>query len=248
MSDPQFATDAAVSRQFDEGYRAWKSWSDDNFGHCDSASASYFAAELRFSGVAEGNLRILEIGFGNGAFLRFARDAGHDVVGLEVIDGLRNAARNAGYGVLDSLEQAAPESFDLICAFDVLEHVPQDALPALLLEIRRALRPGGRFLARFPNGDSPFGRAFQHGDLTHVTPLGSGKVEALAGMVGLQLISCGHGALPLDKLPLKKKILRLGAHAVKAMIERLVGALYFHRRVCLEPNLVVVMQRPAAQG
>lgn len=46
---------------------------------------------------------------------------------------------------------AFPSShFDLVTAFDVLEHLP--GVPALLREVRRVLRPGGVFLITIPTG------------------------------------------------------------------------------------------------
>jgi len=161
---------------FDETYRNWKNWTEDNFGRCDEWSSGYFTAELARIGMTDGMLRVLELGFGNGRFLRFSRDRGYAVVGVEVNRELCKVASAAGFEVHEDLSGVAGGNFDVVCAFDVIEHIPQSELPTVFTAVRDALRPGGIFLSRFPNGDSPFGRAFQHGDLTHVTTLGSGKL------------------------------------------------------------------------
>ena len=52
----------------------------------------------------------------------------------------------------DGLEQFAPESFDAISMFHVLEHEQQPL--DLLRRIHRILKPGGRLLVGVPNGNS----------------------------------------------------------------------------------------------
>jgi cyclopropane fatty-acyl-phospholipid synthase-like methyltransferase len=47
----------------------------------------------------------------------------------------------------------AAQSFDAICAFYVLNHVPRDLLPALFARVRGWLRPGGYFLATLGASD-----------------------------------------------------------------------------------------------
>jgi hypothetical protein len=59
--------------------------------------------------------RILDIGYGNGAFLKFALRCGMDVVGFDV--------HGEDFGV-PTLEHGDPGDFDLICFFDSLEHLP----------------------------------------------------------------------------------------------------------------------------
>ena len=59
--------------------------------------------------------RILDFGYGNGAFLKFARQHGMDVFGLDV--------HGEDFGVPD-LDHDMADDFDLICFFDSLEHLP----------------------------------------------------------------------------------------------------------------------------
>lgn len=72
-------------------------------------------------------------------------------------------------------------SFDLVIAFHVLEHVPDDA--RALAEIRRVLRPGGSALLQVPlrdgptledaSVDTPEGRLATFGQEDHVRVYGS---------------------------------------------------------------------------
>ncbi len=47
-----------------------------------------------------------------------------------------------------ALADLPAESYDVVTAFDVLEHIPDDS--AAIHEVFRALKPGGRFLAHVP--------------------------------------------------------------------------------------------------
>jgi SAM-dependent methyltransferase len=97
--------------------------------------------------------RLLEIGCARGTFLERAVRAGFDAVGVEVSPGASKAAgERTGVSVFTgSLEEASFEdtSFDVICGWDVIEHVPHPG--AFLNEIHRILKPGGRLLLSCPN-------------------------------------------------------------------------------------------------
>lgn len=67
----------------------------------------------RWLRLADGS-RILDIGYGNGAFLKFARQHGMEVFGFDVHD------EDFGIPALDH----GVAGFDLICFFDSLEHLP----------------------------------------------------------------------------------------------------------------------------
>jgi SAM-dependent methyltransferase len=97
--------------------------------------------------------RLLEIGSGFGFFLKAARDAGFDVHGLEFSANGRAHARAAfGLDVSDvPFERSglAASSFDVVCAFYVVEHLADPR--AFLLEAARLLAPGGLLFLRWPH-------------------------------------------------------------------------------------------------
>ena len=99
--------------------------------------------------------RVLEVGCGGGYVLRALKGAlpSSGIVGTEIYaDGLVYARRQVGSDVelLQADARAIPFSaeFDLICAFDVLEHIEDDE--AALAEMHQALRPGGGVLFSVP--------------------------------------------------------------------------------------------------
>lgn len=228
-------------------YAEWKHW--DGAFTTTPKLARYLAAEFR--GIALAGKRVLEIGFGNGGFLAWARAEGAEVSGLELNDAMREAARRHGYpaheGSLADLAAGAAR-YDLIVAFDVIEHWDTDELVANFAHIRTLLVPGGCFIARFPNGHSPFGRIFQHGDFTHKSTLSAYKIEYLALTTGFAIVRIDDERRVSSK-PGPLRALRQHWLALRRRwIERSISRIYGIRRLPLAPNLVAVLQRPATEN
>lgn len=93
----------------------------------------------------------LDLGAAGGGNTRVLRDLAWQAVALEyAADGVR-AARERGVPTLRADAGSLPladTSFDLVVAFDVLEHLQDD--DAAVAEVRRVLRPGGTFLVAVP--------------------------------------------------------------------------------------------------
>jgi 2-polyprenyl-3-methyl-5-hydroxy-6-metoxy-1,4-benzoquinol methylase len=234
--------DRAADPALYNGYVEWKSWRG-AFAASDR-EARYYAAE--FKGIALTGKRVLEIGFGNGSFLAWARAQGAVVTGTEAIDALVEQARAKGFDAqpasLTDLAAAARQ-FDLVVAFDVLEHWSRRELLANLRQIHALLAHDGLLLARFPNGHSPFGLVHQHGDLTHVTALSSSSATQLAQMTGFAVVRIDNER----RVPLKAKPWTwLKFHwrrFRRARIEVTFGKLYGFGRLPLDPNLTAVLRK-----
>jgi SAM-dependent methyltransferase len=96
--------------------------------------------------------RIVEIGAGTGGNIAMLEQFGA-VTPVEMSDLARQIAwektgRDFLYGYLPDRIPVAPESVDLICLFDVLEHVAEDE--ASLIAMRRLLKPGGKVVLTVP--------------------------------------------------------------------------------------------------
>ncbi len=225
-------------------YAAWKHW-EGAFAPTDRESR-YFAAEFR--DVPLRGKRVLEIGFGNGAFLAWAKGEGAAVAGVEINAEMREAAHRHGFETFDvPLGELAARGarHDLVVAFDVLEHWSMDELVENFRAIRALLVEGGLFLSRFPNGQSPFGRVFQHGDFSHRSTLSTYKIEYLAGIAGFDIVRIDNPCrVPSRPGPLAS-IRHWWLARRRRWIERSIARLYGIRKLPLDPNLVAVLRKTA---
>jgi len=90
--------------------------------------------------------RVLDVGCGEGVLVEELRGTGLDVTGID----LNYRSDHVIQGDLLALP-FADASFDAIVLLDVFEHLAFADQPRALAEIRRVLKPGGRFVASIPN-------------------------------------------------------------------------------------------------
>jgi 2-polyprenyl-3-methyl-5-hydroxy-6-metoxy-1,4-benzoquinol methylase len=236
--DPNYGSD----------YQNWKKWQD-GFGLLDDDTRYYFDAEMRRAGFnCFGPLKVLEIGFGNGLFLRYANEKGWEVHGVEANSELVENALQAGFVAIGPTELSRLEvaSYDLIVAFDVLEHISANEAVSFLGDLLRLLKKGGQLIARFPNGDSPFGLVSQNGDVTHLNAIGSRKIEYYSSVLGVELVSCVGQVIPLKSARLDKTIRRASRFLVSKLVDWLVNVTFLPgMRVKYTANcLVAILRKP----
>lgn len=235
---------AADSANLYGGYAQWKQW-DGDFSASDR-DARYFTAE--FADIELAARRVLEIGFGNGSFLAWAKAQGALVAGTEIDEGMLARAREKGFVALPSVlaELAASgQRFDVVVAFDVFEHWDKETLIANLKCIAVLLDTGGLVLARFPNGHSPFGRVHQHGDITHQTALSKSSIEQLAGITGFTVVRVSNAASVPVRCDMWSALKHRWRKRRRARIEVMIGKLYGIGRLPLDPNLTAVLRKQA---
>jgi SAM-dependent methyltransferase len=233
-------------------YLQWKGWNAEEFGVLSRKKEADIAALIRKSKTAlPPGTRVLEIGFGNGSFLAYGKKRHWEMHGTEVNAGLLGRARQEGFRVVhsDNLEPFPDNHFGLVAAFDVLEHLPQDKLEGFLREIQRVLGDGGIFIARFPNGDSPFGGFLQHGDPTHITTIGSLMARYFANKTGMEIAYLGGEPQPLWA-GLPQFAYRAFAIPIRHMMNLFINLIFSPRiRIAFcSPNLVMVFRavKPAS--
>lgn len=105
------------------------------------------------------NKKLLDLGCGDGTFLKLAKQYGLKTYGLDIS---KNAIKTANtilgvtaYQCNLSAEQIPFPSayFDIITAFDLVEHVKD--VSHLFAEVKRVLKPNGIFYFITPNGRQP---------------------------------------------------------------------------------------------
>ena len=96
--------------------------------------------------------RILDLGAGMGGFLAGLSELGARVFPADVSHESLLRCRERGFpgGVVSSGYHLpyAGGSFDLVCMFDAIEHIPDDR--RVMREVARVLRPGGRVFVSVP--------------------------------------------------------------------------------------------------
>jgi len=102
--------------------------------------------------------RVLEIGCGSGHFLSMAQQEGHVATGIEINERAIDTGKAAGLdirsGTVEQFGESCDSPFDVVCAFQVLEHV---TAPCSFIESSlRCLREGGLAIFAVPNGEGVF--------------------------------------------------------------------------------------------
>lgn len=129
---------------------------------------------------------LLEIGCGTGEFLEVAKLNGHIVTGVEISGAaVKNIkSRRPDINIKHCyLHEAGfrPESFDVIVAFHLLEHI--EDLRTFLSHIKFLLKPGGLFYVRVPNLDSWYrkilGKSWWGFSIEHITHFTSRGLRTL---------------------------------------------------------------------
>jgi len=157
--------------------RLWRSL---RWGRSPNAGARKRWSFIRRWAPPGDEVHLLDVGCNTGyATELIARERpGWRVVGIEPSQPFARAARERGLEVrCGFLEDTSWEDeFDLLCAWDVIEHVPEPV--GFVRALRRVLRPGGRAILHCPNYLSLRRRRQGHGwkilgppqHLHHFTP------------------------------------------------------------------------------
>lgn len=224
-------------------YASWKHWQGE---HDLAIMGERYAQELQRAGLPPAS-RILEVGFGNGDFLSWARQAGYRITGIEINPAFVASARLQGFDVqqgdIASLNFET-QKFDAIVALDVLEHLTKPEILEHLRTYNNLLAPDGVVIARFPNAASPFGIWAQVGDITHQTGLTSDTMVQFGLLSGFTMIYGGNAARSYRGGKRKGlAIIKRLTYMIRDLMEIFFGYLYFGQRVPLDMNMTVIMKR-----
>lgn len=143
---------------------------------------------------------VLDVGCGNGGFVRACLDREIDALGVEAFDASARVASVNGASVLQAAGEMLPlasRTLDVVRLKEVLEHVQRPL--ELASEMRRVLRPGGTFLCYVPTQWSqlyPFPANF-YDDYTHVRAFSRVGLQRLLEDAGFARIAIEGYTPPL---------------------------------------------------
>src|SRR5262245_48503921 len=132
--------------------------------------------ELQILAPLARNRSVLEVGCGTGLILGPLALTAQSAVGLDLSPEMLRTARARGLNVLLGSATQLPfsdASFDLVCSFKVLAHVPD--IRAALAEIARVTRPGGTMVLEFYN---PWSLRYLAKRVAGPQPISDGRTEA----------------------------------------------------------------------
>ena len=128
---------------------------------------------------------LLDLGCGLG----WMADHVREYVGLdaspEAVESAKGKGRDVRLGSLDDPLPFGGETFDAVLLKDVLEHV--NNVVAVVKEVRRVVRPGGRVFAT-----SPDAQRWVWNDYTHVRPFTRKAFRQLFTDQGFEVITAGY--------------------------------------------------------
>ncbi|MDX9733044.1 MAG: methyltransferase domain-containing protein [Thermoanaerobaculia bacterium] len=146
---------------------------------------------------AGSRLPIADLGCGRGEFLEALRARGLQGLGCDTNPVMVARCREKGLAVDEAdlfawLRARAVDSLGGVTAYQVVEHLPADALlPFVELAVSR-LAPGGRLLLETVNAESVYAMKWFWMDLTHVRPVPAPSLGRLMEACGLRNVTIAH--------------------------------------------------------
>ncbi len=234
--------DAAFRQALYGRYSEWKGWTP--FAYTPEQAETY-RGELGTADLA--GRALLEIGFGPGSLLAWARDHGARVAGAEVGRDSLDAAAAHGIELLPADLAGAVEAnrgrFDYIVAFDVFEHLTLAQIVANLDHCAALLKPDGLLLLRFPNAQSPFGAYHQYADVTHVTPLSGDVLGQLVLDGPLEMVSVKAAYRPRGDT-VGRRIVRWVRYRLQDLVQLSVRFVFVYTAPIASVVTVTLKRRP----
>lgn len=176
------------------------------------------------------DIEILEIGCGWGGYIYALKELGF--LNIDAIDIIPECCKvvmdDFGINVMciNALDffKKNNKKYDVIAAFDVIEHFNKNEIVNLMLSIFESLKKGGLFIMRAPYGGSLKGLHIRYSGFTHelaFTPL---SINELLKVIGFQKVLC----IPEPEL---------NRNLVKGLLRKLLNRI-IGRLLSIDPNFI----------
>ncbi|MBI1306154.1 MAG: methyltransferase domain-containing protein [Bacteroidetes bacterium] len=169
----------------------------------------YFRREFEKHLPDDKSIQLLDVGCGTGSFLKATEDLGYtnargidlspEQVQMASTFGVKNVELANALEFLGSHQN----SFDVITAIDLIEHLSKDELVEFLGLVRGALKDGGKAIFRTPNMDSPQASVFAFADFTHEVFLNKNSSMQVMSSCGFTNVKVDEGYMFIEN-PLKE--------------------------------------------
>ncbi len=149
--------------------------------------------------------KIADLGCGAGNMLAMLESLGYrNYIGVDhSVSQIHNSCVGSDklvHGDVFEFLSERKDTYDLLLAFDLIEHFTKDEALRFLRMCRNALVNGGRLVLQTPNGDSPYWAGQYYYDITHevcFTPSSLMRLMDLIGFVNCQAretgpVPCGY--------------------------------------------------------
>jgi 2-polyprenyl-3-methyl-5-hydroxy-6-metoxy-1,4-benzoquinol methylase len=231
-----------MSSNFYEGYGSLKGWDKQEFMNTPDGDRLFYEHYLGDLPIRDHS--VLEVGFGNGGFLGWAKDKGARVFGTELLESALNKAISYGVEVLPvDIISSVDRLRNKLCVFaaiDVMEHLTADQHYKLLSCASEMLVAGGRLLLRFPNGQSPLSLPMQYGDSTHVSIVSIPNIERMIEEMPLKVVYAGAPIRTLTGSTARRAMLYV-KYAIRGISDKMIQLLY--GKIPLYENAVMLIER-----
>lgn len=147
----------------------------------------------------------LDIGCGMGFTMKYLQSVGfNSVYGYDIDEGQITISKKHNLNVfqsdnIDDVLSKIKSKFNLITAFDVLEHMPKEQALIIVRKIYQELVPGGMFICTVPNANSALSNRWLYNDFTHHASYAEQSLDFLlynAGFENIQILSTDKEPLP----------------------------------------------------
>ncbi|MDA0239504.1 MAG: class I SAM-dependent methyltransferase [Proteobacteria bacterium] len=188
-------SDLGKRAEFYASYEGFKSYS---VPQLKAKQARLFDRQFWQPADCKDTMSMLELGCGTGLFLSYLDQKGvRDFIGVDADPALADVIpesvsdRFKATSIDEFIEGLEKDRrFDRIIMWDVLEHFEPTDGAALLRRLCQHLPDDGLIAVKVPNVGSPWGLAFQYGDLTHLAAYTPSSMRQLAIASGYDCVAC----------------------------------------------------------
>ena len=133
---------------------------------------------------------LLDIGSGRGEWIQKCNAKGFNSIGLELDAKMVNDCRKLNLNIqegdaLSLLDEFGEDTFSIVSAFHVIEHISHENLKKLIIHAKRILKPEGLLILETPSIDNLMvsSKSF-HIDPTHINPIHPDLLSFMIKRVG----------------------------------------------------------------